>query len=115
MAVFVSAFPLRPGQTEHYRRFNQEIIGPRRAEFEAACRRQGVTREVVALQQGPQGDVGIVYFEAPDIPRVFAELAASQEPFFVWFREQARAITGVDFAQPSPAPLPEVHIDGRAE
>jgi hypothetical protein len=114
MASFASAFPLLPGKTEQFKRFNQEMAGPHRSEFEASLQRQGVTREVVSLQQTPQGDMGIVYFEAPDIPHVFETLARSQEPFDVWFREQAKDITGVDFSQPLPGSPPEVVIDWRS-
>lgn len=114
MASFASAFPLLPGKTEQFKRFHQEMVGPRGSELEAALQRQGVTREVVTLQQTPQGDLGIVYIEAPDIPRVFQVIASSQDPFDVWFREQAKDITGVDFSQPLPGPLPEVYIDWRA-
>jgi hypothetical protein len=57
--------------------------------------------------------MAIVYFEAPDIRRVFEVVASSQNPFDVWFREQAKDSTGVDFSQPMPGPLPEVYIDWR--
>jgi hypothetical protein len=88
---------------------------PRLREFEASNQRKGITRQVVCLQQTSQGDLVIVYFEAPDIPRVFEGLASSQEPYDVWFREQVKDIHGVDFSRPLPGPLPEVYIDWRAK
>ena len=39
-------------------------------------------------------------------------LATSQEPFDVWFRETAKVVHGVDFAQPLPAPPPELVFEG---
>ena len=48
----------------------------------------GITREAAFLQQTPQGDMVVVYFEAQDIPHVFEGYASSQEPYDVWFREQ---------------------------
>jgi hypothetical protein len=56
-----------------------------------------------------------VTYEAQDIPRVFASLASSQEPYDVWFREQVKDIHGVDFSQGLPGPLPEVFIDWQAK
>ena len=87
---------------------------PNRSEYEASNKRLGITRVVTSLQQTLQGDMAIVYLEAQDIPRVFEGYASSQEPFDVWFREQVKAIHGVDFSQPLPGPLPEVFIDWRA-
>jgi hypothetical protein len=115
MASFASAFPILPGKTEQWKHGSQQMVGPRRSEFEASLQRQGVTREVVSFQQTPQGDLAIVYFEAPDIPRVFEVIGSSQEPFDVWFREQVKDIQGIDFSQPLPGPLPEVFIDWRAK
>jgi hypothetical protein len=114
MTSFASAFPLLPGKAEQWKQFSHEMIGSRRSEFEAFLQRQGVTREVVALQQTPQGDMVVVYFEAPNIARAFEVLGSSQDPFDVWFRAQAKDTTGIDFSQPAPGPLPEVYIDWQA-
>ena len=115
MASFASAFPVLPGKTEQWKHFCQEMVGPRRSEYEASNKRLGITRVVTSLQQTPQGDMAIVYLEAQDIPRVFEGYASSQEPFDVWFREQVKDIHGVDFSKPLPGPLPEVVIDWRAK
>jgi hypothetical protein len=114
MASFASVFPLLPGKTEQWKRFCQEMVGPRLREYEASNKRLGITRDFASLQQTPQGDVTVVYLEAQDIPRVFEGYASSQEPFDVWYREQLKDIHGVDFSQPLPGPLPEVFIDWRA-
>lgn len=115
MASFASAFPILPGKAEQWKHFCQEMIGPRHSEYEASNQRRGITRVVTSLQQTPQGDMAIVYLEAPDIPRVFEGYGSSQEPFDVWFREQVKDIHGVDFSEPLPGPLPEVLIDWRAK
>ena len=114
MASFASVFPILPGKTEQWKRFCQEMVGPRRSEYEATNKRLGITRDFASLQQTPQGDVAVVYLEAQDIPHVFEAYASSQEPFDVWYREQLKDIHGVDFSQPLPGPLPEVFIDWRA-
>ncbi len=114
MASLGSVFPILPGKTEQWKHFCQEMVGPRRSEYEASRKRLGISREVAYLQQTPQGNLVVVYSEAQDIPRVFEEFGRSQEPFDVWFREQVKDIHGVDFSQPLPGPLPVAIVDWRA-
>ena len=114
MASLASAFPILPGKTEQWKHFCQEMVGPRRSQYEASRKRLGVTREVAYLQPTPQGDMVVVYMEAQNISRVFEGFGISQEPFDVWFRERVKEIHGVDFSQPLPGPLPEAIVDWRA-
>ena len=116
MASFILAIPILPGKTEQqWKQFCQEMVGPRRSEYEASNQRLGITRTFVSLQQTPQGDMAIVYLEAQDIPRIFEGYASSQEPFDVWLREQIKGNHGVDLSQPLSDPLPEAFIDWRAK
>lgn len=87
-------------------------MGPRRAEFAEALKRQGVTKESWFLQKTPQGDMVVVYFEAEDLEKTFETEAKSKDPFMVWFKQQVKSITGVDLEQPSDEPPPEeiVHM-----
>lgn len=48
------------------------------------------------------GDFLIVYYVSPDPEKVHAALAASKEPFDVWFRAQVLDITGIDTSTPMP-------------
>jgi hypothetical protein len=115
MASMAFALPLTPGKTEEWRRWSEELAGPRRAEYEASRRRLGVTVERAYLQHTPQGDLNVVYLESEDLGRAFQELAASQDPFDVWFRQRARDLfSGLDLAQPLPAPLSELVFNGGA-
>ncbi len=114
MASLASAFPILPGKTEQWKHFSQEMVGPRHSAYETSRKRLGITREVAYLQQTPQGDLAVVYIEAQNISRAFEGLGSSQEPFDVWFREQAKQIHGVDFSEPLPGPLPEAIVDWRA-
>lgn len=113
MASLACAFPILPGKTEQWQQFSQQMAGPRHSEYLASRKRLGITREVAYLQQTPHGDLAVVYFEAQDIGRVFEGFATSQEPFDVWFREQALEIHGLDLSQPMPGPLPEAIVDWR--
>ena len=58
------------------------------------------------MQPTPQGDLVIVYLEAPDPTEVFAELAVSTGAFEVWFRAQVRELTGMDLTMLPPFCLP---------
>ena len=115
MAVVAMVLPLLPGKTDAWRTRMAELAGPRRAEFAAARGRQGISRERLWLQHTPQGDVEILYLETDDPARAFQELATSQEPFDVWFRDFVREYYGLDLTQPLPGPLPELIIDWAAE
>jgi len=106
MATTAVAFPILPGKTEEARRFAQEAMGPRQNEAAASFRRLAVTRETWHLQSTPMGDMVIVVMEAEDPAEAFKQWAASNDPFDRWFKQQAGAITGLDFNQPIPA-LPE--------
>jgi hypothetical protein len=111
MAVFNGAFPVLPGKANQARAFAREISGHRRRDFNESQARFGATRETWTLQSTPGGDFMIVWFEAPDIEKVFTTLGESSDPFDVWFRQQALEVCGVDLSAPSEEPLPEVLVD----
>lgn len=96
-------FPVLPGKREALLAFANALMGERRAEVDKA--QVTVTKESWHLQETPMGDFCIVYFEAPDGMAVHAGLAASQEPFDVWFREQVMEVSGIDISKP-PASVP---------
>ncbi len=64
-------------KTEQWKHFCQEMVGPRRSEYEASRKRLGETREAAYLQQTPQGDMVVIYIEAQDISRVFEGMGRS--------------------------------------
>jgi hypothetical protein len=108
------ALPILPEKLETWRNGMREIAGPRRAEFDAARRRMGVTSEKIWLQEGPSGPIELVVLEVEDPARAFAEMATSQDPFDVWFREFVVDAYGIDLSQPMPGPLPEQVLDWSA-
>jgi hypothetical protein len=114
MAVFNAAFPVLPGKTEQARKFAGDVAGARRKEFDESQARFGATRETWSLQPTPDGDLMLVWFEAPDIEKGFATLAESAEPFDIWFRGQVQETTGFDLAAPADEPPPEVLVDWTA-
>ena len=111
MAVFNGAFPILPGKEKRGRDFAATCIGERGEDFEAHLARDGITRETWALQETPMGSFMLVWFEAPDIEKAFAALAADDGEFTVWFRDQVKDLTGADLGAPPEGPPPDVLVD----
>jgi Family of unknown function (DUF6176) len=100
------AVPLVPGKTEVARQFAREAYTTRRAEMDEARTNEGLTRELVFLNQTPAGDMVVVYLEGPDPDRSQRQFAASNASFDRWFKDRCKEIfpPGVDFDQPVPEP-----------
>jgi hypothetical protein len=107
MTSYGFAVPVLPGMSDRCRQFSAELLGPRRAEFEASRARLGIGSEQLWLQESPQGTLAVVYLEAEDLERCLAGISSSQDPFDVYWREQIMAIHGIDLSQPLPGPLNE--------
>jgi hypothetical protein len=106
--------PVPPERFDAWRAAVAEMAGPRRAEFAAARRRQGIHRQIVWVQQTPEGPREILLMETPDPARAFAEMATSQHPFDVWFRQVLLDTTGTDLTQPA-GPPPEQILEWSAD
>jgi hypothetical protein len=85
-----------------------EMTGPRRADFAASRRSQGVSRQEMWLQQGPDGPREILVVETEDPARTFELMATSDEPFDVWLRRQILHIFDLDLAQLAGPPPEQV-------
>jgi hypothetical protein len=94
--------PILRGKTEDARRFVKEIAGPRYQQMTDSRKALGQTRETVWIQPTPMGDFLVVYLEGADPVRANQALAASQNLFDLWFKQQAQGFTGIDFNQPLP-------------
>ena len=88
--------PLLPGKTDVDRAAMTSCWqGERKAAFEDARRRVGISREAVWIQGTPNGDVVVVYVEADDLASAFKSIATSNEPFDQWFRDHVRDVHGI--------------------
>ena len=103
------AGPILAGREERWRRFLQELAGPRREEYEDLRRRLGVTGQRVWLVRTRRGETAVSYLECEEPGRIAARLAASTEPFDVWLKAKLAEFHGCDFARPDPTRwLPEL-------
>jgi len=100
--------PILPGKTEAARAFLQEMDGPRKQELAACSQGAGVSKEVWAIQQTPQGDFFVAYMIGDDIAQAFRQVAASQTEFDRWFKQQMQETTGADLNTPPPGPISEI-------
>jgi hypothetical protein len=113
MSSLAFAIPLPPGKTEAWRRFMDELKGPRHAEVQDMLRRAQLTQHNFYLQQTPRADLAIVYLEG-DVAHAFHHFATSDHPFERWVRQQVLETEGIDLTQPPPGPPPEVVLEAAA-
>jgi hypothetical protein len=102
------ALPILPDKTEAARAFLQEMEGPRKQELAACSQGAGLTKEVWAIQQTPQGDMFVAYMAGDNIARAFEQVAASESEFDRWFKQQMQETTGADLNTPPPGPISEI-------
>jgi len=91
-------------EEEPWRRFLQELAGPRLEGYAESRRRLGIFAESVWFAPKPSGGgSAVVFLEAEDPERALrelvAELAASGTPFDSWLRRVMHELFGCDFAQ----------------
>ena len=96
--------PIIPGKEETDRKGFEEVLGPRREEYDASRRRAGIRREMVWHQATPDGTVAVVYLEADDIPAAMQAMATSDDPFDQRFRELLKEVHGIPLTEGGPAP-----------
>jgi len=91
-------------EEEPWRRFLQELAGPRLEGYAESRRRLGIFAESVWFAPKPSGGgTAVVFLEAEDPERALralvAELAASGTPFDSWLRRGMHELFGRDFVQ----------------
>jgi hypothetical protein len=87
MSVTTFAAPILPGQTDAWKAAIAEINGPRLAEYQAARRAIGITREVAPLQDTPDGDFAAVFIEGDDAANALQRMVDDGSDFHAWFRQ----------------------------
>jgi hypothetical protein len=115
MTNYCLALPYLPGGLELGRKFAEEECGHSK-EHDEFYKIAGDARENIWIQRGPPGsgapDLEIVSLETDDPAKMLKELATSNHPRAVRFREYVNKTYGIDFSGPPP-PLNESKIDWR--
>lgn len=105
------AVPVRDGMEERWRRFLQELGSIRREDYENLRRRMGISRQFVWLLRVRRTDLAIVYVECTEPETIIARLAASTEPFDLWFKDRLTEFHDCDLTRPDPRWSPELIFD----
>ena len=87
--------PILPGKLDEWKSLIEEITGPGKEEYVRSRARLGLAREVGSHMQTPQGDFICMFHEAEDLATAFHALAASNDPYDVWFREKLQDVHGI--------------------
>lgn len=101
MAFLVRAFPLR-GSRQDFDAFVKALDGARQAEAAAFYGSHDITHESWHLQETDNGTLVIVVTLVRDPGESAPKYAAASDGFASWFKDQVKALSGVD---PSKAPL----------
>jgi len=106
--ISLLAWEVPADREEPWRRFLQELSGPRREEYTESRRRLGVSAESVWFAAKPSGGgIVVIILETEESQWAFdlalRELAASVSPFDSWYGAQMGRLFGCD-----PASLPRV-------
>jgi hypothetical protein len=110
MSTATWAVPILPGQAEAWRRFVQELLGSRRADYAASRWRLGVHSEAAWLTRSPSGDLALLAVEADDPGAVLPRLAASDHQFDAWYGDRWLALHGFELARaPRLAPVERIY------
>ena len=104
MTQLQMVYTLRTGTQERWRRLSQEVAGSRSAQFEASCRRAGITQVQVWLVQLPRSEQLVVTLNMQEPQQTIEALATSDGPFEHWLREQLQALLGWNVQEVLPVP-----------
>ena len=103
--------PILPGKRDEWKAMEEEINGPRREELVRSYKRAGMAREVASVMHTPQGDFVCLFQEAEDLAKAFQTLAASTDPFDVWFRGHLASVHGLTAEMLQGPPPAEVFFE----
>jgi hypothetical protein len=95
MNLLVRAFPIVASR-EALEAFIAELNGPRASQAEAFYRGYGVAHESWHLQETAHGPLMISVTVLAEVPQAAEAYAHSNADFDRWFKDRARAVSGID-------------------
>jgi hypothetical protein len=98
------AVPILTGKSDSVRAMFKTVREERMKDYDRAQKNAGIEKEQDFLQVTPMGDMLLLYIESKDIQKTFMAIASSKDPFDLWFKEEMKKNTGVDFSQPMQGP-----------
>ena len=104
------ALPILAGKTDDVKAFFKTVKDEKWKDYERVQKNAGIEREQDFLQVTPMGDMLLIFMESKDIQKTFMGIAASKDPFDLWYMDEMKKNTGIDFSQPMSGPMPEMLI-----
>jgi Family of unknown function (DUF6176) len=101
------ALPVLAGKERDARLFAASLKDKKK-EYEKSFKSFKIKKEAVYLQQLQGSSTLIVFIEADDAGKALSDLSVSTAPFEVWFKDETKAITGMDLNQFREYPTPEL-------
>ena len=101
------AVPILPGKTESIKAMFKTVKEEKWKDYERVQKKSGIEKERDFLQATPMGDMLLIYMESKDIQKTLMSFSTSKDPFDLWYVEEIKKNTVVNFIQPSSGPLPE--------
>lgn len=115
MTAQIAVFPIMPGKVEAWKRFTQDLAGPRAQDFAEMNGRYGLTDHRAWLQVTQEGDsVAIVLHDGPGAADFIPRMVASEHPFDRWMVDRIVEAHALDLSRGPLAPPAELKIDWRA-
>ncbi|XES78578.1 MAG: hypothetical protein ACBZ72_06820 [Candidatus Bathyarchaeia archaeon] len=108
MESVVMAIPILPGKTQETQKYFEDLKAEKWQEFCQSEERAGIVKERDFLQITPNGDIVLMYVEAEDLSKAFAQFAASQNPFDLYIKSELKKLTGLDLGQSISEALPQL-------
>lgn len=108
MELVVRAFPLPQSSIEELRAFSHELLRRRKRDTDNLFRRFGIVAESWEIHRAPHGAVLVLTTWMSDVDHSQRALAASRDPFHVWFKQQLHRICGFEPAGEPLGRSPEV-------
>jgi hypothetical protein len=108
MQSIMMAIPILQGKTESVKAMFKTVKNDKWKEYDAVQKKIGLEKERDFLQVTSMGDMLLIYFESKDIQKTFMAFSSSKDPFSVWYINEIKKNTGIDFSQPPAGPLPEL-------
>lgn len=100
MEALAIVAPIRPDKIAEWKEWSDNLDhGPQHKEYAAFCKKAGVDRVRVWLQEGPQGPLTIVLYEGKTPEEFLSQLATAQGEFAQWFRGKLQETHGFDPAK----------------
>jgi hypothetical protein len=106
--LFAIAIPILKGKTEQWKKFNDELNGRYKKEFNESRKNLGV-HERTFLQSTPSmGDLALVTLEGENPEAAFQKFGQGTDEFTKWFNSQVKEIHGIDLSQKADFSMPKL-------